>query len=78
MDLTRQGVRNLDLIKVIKPIATCNGKTGCTPSKWKKEGIYPNAAFEHDTSIEDCFRAGTVEVMLIRFTHSTDSIGELR
>jgi hypothetical protein len=63
---TRQGVRNLDSIKVEKvlgkDIPYCDGKTTCTISKWKKEGIYPNAAFEHVDDPEPAWRAGTVEV----------------
>ena len=62
MQLTKQGVRNLDLVRVKRPIPICNGRVGCTPSKWKTEGIYPNAAFEQPDDLEPPWRAGTVEV----------------
>jgi len=51
---TRQGVLNLNLIKVVRPVLPCarsrEGKPGdpCTPSKWKKDFVYPNAYFDTD------------------------------
>ena len=45
-----------------RDIPYCDGKTTCTPSKWKKEGIYPNAAMERLDDSDPAWRAGTVEV----------------
>lgn len=65
-EVTRQGVRNLDLLKRKVEVAPCqmvDGKhVGGTLSKWKKEGIYPNAAFGHGDEPGPTFRAGTIEV----------------
>ena len=65
-EVTRQGVRNLDSIRpervLGRDIPYCDGKTTCTPSKWKKEGIYPNAAMERLDDSDPAWRAGTVEV----------------
>ncbi len=65
-EVTRQGVRNLDLMKRKVEVAPCqmvDGKyVGGMLSKWKKEGIYPNAAMERLDEPDPAWRAGTVEV----------------
>ena len=54
-EVTRQGVRNLDLMKRKVEVAPCqmvDGKyVGGMLSKWKKEGIYPNAALSGLTNL---------------------------
>jgi hypothetical protein len=62
IQMTSQGVRNLDAIKIKRPVPACDGRMTCTKSRWQEESIYPDAAFEHDTPEDECFRAGTVEV----------------
>ena len=49
--LTRQGVTDLNLLR--PPLRPCDGKAGCTASKWHKKKTFPNAAFDDmDTIVE--------------------------
>ena len=61
-EVTRQGVRNLDLMKRKVEVAPCqmvDGKyVGGMLSKWKKEGIYPNAAMERLDEPDPAWRNG--------------------
>ena len=64
--LTSQGVRNLDCIRIERPIIACDGQTTCMPTKWRTEGIYPNIAMERLDDPDPAWQAGNVEIRTCR------------
>jgi hypothetical protein len=62
---TKQGVRDLNAYKAIPLCARAGGSKNspCTPSRWEKTFVYPNAAFNDfdlkvDVEIRRCLSCG--------------------